>query len=87
MRASTELTVTQALEIADMTLETSCRAIQWAINVPELLLASAGAHGTAQQHTSQQPTTAGRHVHASERSAAASRAWQLRVMVSSNACC
>lgn len=42
VRASAELTVTQALEIADMTLETSCRAIQWAINVPEVLLASAG---------------------------------------------
>jgi hypothetical protein len=43
VRASAELTVTQALEIADMTLETSCRAIQWALNVPEVLLASAGA--------------------------------------------
>jgi len=42
VRASAELTVTQALEIADMTLETSCRAIQWALNVPEVLLASAG---------------------------------------------
>lgn len=46
VRASAELTVTQALEIADMTLETSCRAIQWAINVPEVLLASAGAQDT-----------------------------------------
>jgi hypothetical protein len=45
VRASAELTVTQALEIADMTLETSCRAIQWAINVPEVLLASAGEGG------------------------------------------
>lgn len=43
VRASAELTVTQALEIADMTLETSCRTIQWALNVPEVLLASAGA--------------------------------------------
>lgn len=42
VRASAELTVTQALEIADMTLETSCRAIQWALNVPEVLMASAG---------------------------------------------
>lgn len=33
-----------------MTLETSCRAIQWAINVPEVLLASAGV-------SRQQPTT------------------------------
>lgn len=45
VRASTQLTVTQALEIADMTLETSCRAIQWALNVPEVLLASAGVIG------------------------------------------
>lgn len=42
VRASAELTVTQALEIADMTLETSCRAIQWALNVPEVLMASSG---------------------------------------------
>ena len=47
VRASAELTVTQALEIADMTLETSCRAIQWALNVPEVLMASAGENEEA----------------------------------------
>lgn len=49
VRASAELTVTQALEIADMTLETCCRAIQWALNVPEVLLASSGANISWQQ--------------------------------------
>jgi hypothetical protein len=66
VRASAELTVTQALEIADMTLETSCRAIQWAINVPEVLLASAGAHGTITLLS----------VCMSAQTAAASKAWQ-----------
>ena len=54
-RASAQLTVTQALEIADMTLETSCRAIQWALNVPEVLLASSGRahiHHILGQHAS-----------------------------------
>lgn len=41
-RASTELTINEALEIADITLETSCRAILWALGVPEVLLVSSG---------------------------------------------
>jgi cell division protein FtsZ len=44
-RASAELTITDALEISDVTLETSCRAILWALGVPEVLLASSGGWG------------------------------------------
>jgi hypothetical protein len=41
-RASAELTINKASAIADNTLEVSCRAILWALNVPEVLRASAG---------------------------------------------
>jgi hypothetical protein len=49
-RASAELTINQASAIADNTLEVSCRAILWALNVPEVLRASAGKH-LRTQHT------------------------------------
>jgi hypothetical protein len=42
-RASAELTINEASAIADNTLEVSCRSILWALNVPEVLRASAGA--------------------------------------------
>jgi hypothetical protein len=46
-RASAELTINEASAIADNTLEVSCRAILWALNVPEVLRASAGeAHSS-----------------------------------------
>jgi hypothetical protein len=41
-RASAELTINEASAIADNTLEVSCRSILWALNVPEVLRASAG---------------------------------------------
>lgn len=46
-RASAELTINEASAIADNTLEVSCRSILWALNVPEVLRASAGKHKTA----------------------------------------